>query len=97
MHNADSAAPRTPLDGDSQGMREWSWVHRDRWLCWYGKATERYWAVPRYGRPLLVEAGSADELIIEIMHADAERGWEPLAENRSTHTVVSRPPSHPPQ
>ena len=39
------------------------------WCIWYGQRTRRFWAVPRTGKPLLVEAMTADDLVARISWA----------------------------
>jgi hypothetical protein len=44
------------------------WQTFPGWVCWYGRATRRWWGMPppAYRYPVLIEAATAEELALRI-------------------------------
>jgi len=42
-----------------------------QWIYWYGNRTGHYWAATRYGRAVLVEGRTPEELLSGIIRLEA--------------------------
>jgi hypothetical protein len=67
---------------DSQNLARQFQQRSRHWIWWYGNRTGHYWAATRFGRVVLVEGRTPNELLSQIIRV--EESGEPRASNPGT-------------